>query len=592
MRLSWTSLQRSKQGVFAKRFDTLATVTSRFRLVLTDSTLPHRSQVLDAIKASPEADVLIIGGGINGISTLRELALAGVKAILVERGDFAGGASAGSSHMIHGGIRYLENGEVRLVRESLTERNRLLDNAPHYVKPLGTTIPIFSTFSGIVSAPLRLLMHRSISTKERGALLIKIGLVLYDTFGRKKGTLPAHEFFGRKKTLRDYPSMNPDVRYTAHYSDACIEQPERLAVELLSDALRMGNHVNALNYAEAIGASDDGGVVVRGTTSGEEFTVRAKVVVNATGPWVDRTNSALGTNSHYMGGTKGSHIVVDNPELHDACRGREVFFENDDGRIVLILPILGKVLIGTTDLPVDNPDEAQCTEEEIDYFIQLAGHVFPNIPIERSQIVYRYTGVRPLPAAGDVTPGLVSRDYRITINQLGSTPMLSLVGGKWTTFRALGEHLADSALDVLGLKRSHSSVDQPIGGGRGFPTTADAKTKWVRSHQGPLGTERVHTLLERYGTGAKSFIEELGAGSETPLRALPNYTREELLWLVRKEWVVNLSDLTHRRTPLAFTGQLSPAVLKEIAQLVAKAMGWSANEKKAQISSASLGVSA
>jgi glycerol-3-phosphate dehydrogenase len=555
---------------------------------LTLSTLPRRSELLAAIKASPAVDVLIMGGGINGISTLRELALAGVNVALVERGDYAAGASAGSSHMIHGGIRYLENGEVRLVRESLTERNRLLDNAPHCVKPLGTTIPIFSTFSGIVSAPLKLLTHRSFSTKERGALLIKIGLVLYDLFGRKKGTLPAHEFHGRKKTLRNYPAMNPEVRYTAHYSDACIEQPERLAVELLSDALSMGHHVKAVNYAEAIGHNDSG-VVVRDTISGEEFAVSAKVVVNATGPWVDRTNAALGVDSQYMGGTKGSHIVVDNPVLHDACRGREVFFENDDGRIVLLLPILGKVLIGTTDLPIDNPDDASCTEEEIDYFIQLTGHVFPDIPIDRSQIVYRYTGVRPLPAAGDVTPGLVSRDYRITINQLASTPMLSLVGGKWTTFRALGEHLADSTLDVLGMSREHSSVNEPIGGGRGFPHPAHAREQWLSAHTHSVSRERAGTLLDRYGTRAAAYLETLGSSPETPLKNLSSHTAEEIRWLVRDEWVVTLADLTHRRTPLAFTGQLTEKALKEIATIVGTELGWGAGQVKANIASASYG---
>ena len=555
------------------------------------STLPRRPELLAAIKGSPSVDVLIIGGGINGISTLRELALTGVNAVLVERGDYAAGASAGSSHMIHGGIRYLENGEVRLVRESLTERNRLLDNAPHYVKPLGTTIPIFSTFSGIVSAPLKLLTHRSFSTKERGALLIKIGLVLYDLFGRKKGTLPAHEFHGKKKTLRNYPTMNPDVRYTAHYSDACIEQPERLAVELLSDALSVGDHVKAVNYAEAVGHNDSG-VVVRDTVSGEEFTVSAQVVVNATGPWVDRTNAALGVDSKYMGGTKGSHIVVDNPVLHDACRGREVFFENDDGRIVLILPILGRVLIGTTDLPIDNPDEASCTEEEIDYFIQLTGHVFPDIPIDRSQIVYRYTGVRPLPAAGDVTPGLVSRDYRITINHLDSTPMLSLVGGKWTTFRALGEHLADSSLDVLGVSRKHSSVDEPIGGGRGFPTTAHAREQWISTHAIAVSRERAGVLLDRYGTRAASYLEMVGSELETPLKELPSHTAEEIRWLVRDEWVVTLADLTRRRTPLAFNGQLNEKALKEIATIVGKELGWGAAQVKANLASASYGLSA
>ena len=558
---------------------------------MTAESLPRHHDLIDSLHSDPHADVVIIGGGINGISTLRELALAGIKVILIERGDYAGGASAGSSHMIHGGIRYLENGEVRLVKESLTERNRLLDNAPHYVKPLGTTIAIFSTFSGIVSAPLRLLTHKAFSTKERGALLIKIGLVLYDLFGRKKGTLPAHEFHGKKKSLTHYPAMNRDVRYTAHYSDACIEQPERLAVELLADALSVGDHVRAVNYVEAISTTAEGELVVTDRLSDSTLTLRPKVIVNASGPWVDVTNRALGRESDYMGGTKGSHIVVDNPALHDACRGREVFFENDDGRIVLILPLLGKVLVGTTDLPIDDPDDASCTEEEIDYFIQLAGHVFPEIPIERSQIVYRYTGVRPLPAAGDLTPGLVSRDYRITIDQVGSTPMLSLVGGKWTTFRALGEHLGESALDLLGRSREHSTINTAIGGGVDFPRTDSERSQWVEQHRGTLSAERMDQLLSRYGTSAASLATDIGDSAETTLKTLPEYSAEEVRWIVRREWVAHLSDLTHRRTPLAFTGQLTSAARDELAKLVGAQLGWSAHERKQQAAAAGWGLS-
>ena len=558
---------------------------------MTTESLPRRHDLVDSLRSDPLADVVIIGGGINGISTLRELALAGVKVILIERGDYAGGASAGSSHMIHGGIRYLENGEVRLVKESLTERNHLLDNAPHYVKPLGTTIPIFSTFSGIVSAPLRLLTHKAFSTKERGALLIKIGLVFYDLFGRKKGTLPAHEFHGKKKSLSHYPAMNRDVRYTAHYSDACIEQPERLAVELLADALSTGDHVRAVNYFEAISTTPEGELVVKDHLSDSTFRLRPKVIVNASGPWVDLTNRALGRESDYMGGTKGSHIVVDNPALHEACRGREVFFENDDGRIVLILPLLGKVLVGTTDLPIDNPDDASCTEEEIDYFIQLAGHVFPEIPIERSQIVYRYTGVRPLPATGDLTPGLVSRDYRITIDQVGSTPMLSLVGGKWTTFRALGEHLGESALDLLGRSREKSTTNTAIGGGVDFPRTDTERSQWVEQNRGTLSAARMDQLLSRYGTMAASLATDIGDSAEATLKTLPEYSAEEVRWIVRREWVATLSDLTHRRTPLAFTGQLTSAARNELATIVGAQLGWSAQERRQQAAGAAWGVS-
>ncbi len=171
---------------------------------------------VQAIAADPSADVIIIGGGINGIATFRDLALQGVKVILVERDDFVAGASSASSHMIHGGIRYLENGEFRLVRESVVERNALLKTAPHYVRPLPTTVPIFSTFSGILSAPLRFLTHKQGKHTERGALLIKVGLVIYDFFSRDGGAVPRHRFHGRTRTLSELPALNDRVKYTRH----------------------------------------------------------------------------------------------------------------------------------------------------------------------------------------------------------------------------------------------------------------------------------------------------------------------------------------------------------------------------------------
>ena len=547
--------------------------------------------MVEALREHPQTDVLIIGGGINGLSTLRELAHAGISAALVEKNDFGSGASAGSSHMIHGGIRYLENGEIRLVKESLQERNRLLDNAPHYVRPLRTTIPIFSTFSGILSAPLRLLTHKAFSTKERGALLIKVGLMLYDTFGRKKGTLPRHRFWGKRKSLQRFPALNPDVRYTAHYADACVEAPERLALDVLREALGASPTVYPAHYVEAVGSSAEG-IALHDRATGEQWTHRARVVVNASGPWTDLTNAALGHTSHYMGGTKGSHIVLDHPELHDACQGSEVFFENDDGRIVLIYPLLGKVLVGTTDIPIDHPDDAQCTDEEVDYFIDLVGHVFPGITITRDQIVYRYSGVRPLPAAGDVNPGVVSRDYRIVPDTLpGNIPMLSLVGGKWTTFRALGAHLARDTLAELGQHSSYSSVDDPIGGGRHYPRTATARQEWVKRHRGGLPTERAEQLLTRYGTIAEDILAHVNDSGDTPLQSLPHYSREELSWLVDNEAVWTLQDLTHRRTSLAFSGELAPDALDELQELLAEVRGWSVEQAHEQRQLASLGLS-
>ncbi|KZX21936.1 Aerobic glycerol-3-phosphate dehydrogenase [Rathayibacter tanaceti] len=405
-----------------------------------------------ALRNTPRATVLVIGGGINGIGTFRELALNGVDVALVERGDYVSGASSASSHMIHGGIRYLENGEFRLVNEGVHERNGLLKIAPHYVKPLQTTIPIYSTFSGILAAPMRFLTHKSGKPQERGALLIKVGLTLYDFFSRDGGTVPRHQFHGRKRSLSELPKLDPRIKYTATYFDASVHEPERLALDVLNDALVGGKKARAANYVEAVGA-DEKGVVLRDRESGEEFTFEADVVVNVSGPWTDFTNTALGTTTSFMGGTKGSHIVLDNPELVEACEGREMFFEHSDGRIVLIYPLKGRVMVGTTDIDADPTKPAVCTEEEIDYFFELVNHVFPAIAVNRSQIVFKFSGIRPLPRHDDEAPGFVSRDYRIEPSTLPGkgTTVLSLVGGKWTTFRALSEHLSNEVFTRIGV---------------------------------------------------------------------------------------------------------------------------------------------
>ena len=191
----------------------------------------NRQETLQAIRDNPEVSVLIIGGGVNGIGTFRDLALNGVDALLVERGDFGSGASAGSSHMLHGGIRYLENGEFRLVNEALHERDRMLQNAPHYAKPLRTTIPIFRWFSGLRNAPLKFLSLLD-RPGERGALVIKIGLTLYDFLVRSQRVMPRHEFRLRSAALREYPQLNPAIVCAASYYDAWMPTPERICLEM------------------------------------------------------------------------------------------------------------------------------------------------------------------------------------------------------------------------------------------------------------------------------------------------------------------------------------------------------------------------
>ncbi|WP_447912694.1 FAD-dependent oxidoreductase [Microbacterium phyllosphaerae] len=541
---------------------------------------PERAEVR-AVRESGRTTVLVIGAGINGISTFRDLALQGVDVLLVERGDFASGASAASSHMIHGGIRYLENGEFRLVRESVEERNGLLKIAPHYVKPLETTIPIYSTFSGILSAPLRFLTHKSGKPQERGAFLIKVGLTIYDTFSRDGGMVPRHRFLGRKRSLAELPSLDPNIKYTATYYDASMHDPERLALDVLQDgrAAHPGGAI-ALNYVEAV-ARDGANVVLRDRESGTEFTVTADVVVNASGPWTDLTNDALGTDTRFMGGTKGSHIVLDHPELLEATRGREIFFEHSDGRIVLIYPLKGRVLVGTTDIDADPREVPVCTEEEIDYFFDLIHHVFPQIDVTREQIVYNFSGIRPLPRHEDTAPGFVSRDYRIEVDEKGAAPLVSLVGGKWTTFRALGESLSDVVLGLIGRTRTVSTAGRAIGGGRDFPRTEKARRIWIQENL-PGAGERAERLLARYGTRAAQVWEYIEQGDDAPLAGGDLSTRE-LAWMVENEMVARLQDVILRRTSIAFTGHADADVLEELADALAPLLDWDRERHDAEL---------
>lgn len=528
-------------------------------------------QSVSAVRTA-RSRVLVIGGGINGLATFRDLALQGIDVTLIERDDFASGATSASSHMIHGGIRYLENGEFRLVRESVQERNDLLRTARHAVRPLQTTIPIYSTFSGILSAPLRFLLHRSGKQTERGALLIKVGLMIYDTFSRDGGAVPRHAFHGRKRSLELLPDLDPKVAYTATYYDASLREPERLALDVLLDGLAAHPGAQAANYVEAVGM-DETGVRARDRVTGAEFSIPADLVVNASGAWTDLTNRALGQSSDFMGGTKGSHIVLDHPQLLEATRGREIFFEHSDGRIVLIYPLKGRVLVGTTDLDADPSQPTVCTEEEVDYFFGLIKHVFPGIEVSREQIVYRYSGIRPLPRHEDTAPGFVSRDYRVEVDDSGPGPaVVSLVGGKWTTFRAIGEAVTDRVLELLSSPRIRSTARLEIGGGKDYPDD-DERRRWLSQHLPRQSTQRQRVLFDRYGTRSAEVAAFLEAGPDEALLDDELSTRE-LLWMVRREHVAHLRDVVFRRTDLAFLGTASREHLEVIGASLAPALGW------------------
>lgn len=546
----------------------------------------NRNEILHHYQENPEISVLIVGAGVNGIGTFRDLALQGVEVLMVDKGDFCSGASAGSSHMVHGGIRYLENGEFRLVREAVKERNRLLENARHYVKPLPTVIPIFKWFSGILNAPLKFIGMLT-KPSERGAIIIKIGLILYDAYTRGQGTVPKHQFWSRKKAFAKFPKINPKLLFAARYYDGAMHTPERICVEMVLDGEAANPKAHALNYVTLEGASGNA-VTLRDNLQQATIKLQPKLVINAAGPWIDFTNQKMGMDSKFIGGTKGSHLILDNPELRKAIGENEFFFENKDGRIVLIYPMEDKVMIGTSDLPVDDPEDVRCTEAEIQYFFEMVPLVFPGINLERSQIVFQFSGVRPLPAADANNPGQISRDHSIKVTDPGNGinfPIFSLVGGKWTSFRAFSEEVADKTLERLNLPRKTNTRDLAIGGGRDYPKSMSAYLLWIETlaYRTDLPPERIEDLLDRYGSRSTEIALHTVESEDAPLTFTPGYSQQEIRYIAQKEKVVHLDDFLLRRSMLAKLGQLSNESIGEIAAEVGAVLGWSPERSDEEI---------
>ena len=545
-----------------------------------------RGDRLQAIAHRGEVSVLVVGGGVNGIGLFRELALQGVDTILVEKSDFCSGASSASTRIMHGGLRYLENREFRLVREALRERNRLVRNAPHYVRPLPTTIPIFNWTGGLLSA-LGKFMGLRVQSNVTGALPFKIGLSLYDIFAGNEAVLPAHHFQSRRASLAARPQLPSNIVCTATYYDAWLSYPERLCVELIQDAEAQCADVCALNYVRLEGANGDR-VILKDEMTGQSYEIKPRIVVNASGAWIDFTNRALARQTQYIGGTKGSHIVLEHPELLAATRGEMLYFANTDGRICIFYPFYGKVIAGTTDIPVSDPETALCDDGEVDYILESMRRVFPAIAVDRSHIVYRFCGVRPLPRSDSATPGEVSRDHRCAVIPPGKAidfPIYSLIGGKWTTFRAFGEQVADNILKYLAKPRLSSSADLPMGGGKGYPTTANEKSIWLASlsEKTHLPLMRLEVLLDRYGTRAEGVAQFLSAGPDQPLGCLPEYSVREIQCVASQEIIVHLDDLILRRTLMALMGQLTLGLLEELARVLAPVLVWPEQQVRLEI---------
>lgn len=546
-----------------------------------------REALVARLRYGEMPEVLIVGGGINGVGAYRDLAAQGIASLLVEAGDFASGTSAAPSRLIHGGLRYLETGEAALVRESLTERNLLLRNARHVVHPQICWVPLRSWLGGTVGAVLRFFRLRQ-TPGPKGAIPVKIGLMLYDAFGRAYQTMPNHRVLLAGQARAEVTGLSPTIKAVAEYYDARISHPERLVMEIVSDAEADCPAAMAIPYMAA-GALSDGRVTLHDRLTGETFHVAPKVVLNASGAWVDQVHAGLGITRRMIGGTRGSHLVLRHAQVAADLGDRMLYFETDDHRACLIYRLEGdRVLVGTTDIRSDDPDDKVCTEAEIDYIFDVLRPILPKARFDRSQIVFAFAGVRPLPLQDKSATGAISRDHRL--EQFAPTegrpfPMISLIGGKWTTYRVCGEQMADAVMNLLGHPRRRTTEALAIGGAADMPEDRPATDYWLRtlSRETGLTVERCTQLARRYGSTARRIAKAEAASAVAPYRGVAGYSPAEITEICRQERVCKLEDIVLRRTLMGFEGAVTLTGLDEIAATLAPILGWDAKRSRNEV---------
>jgi glycerol-3-phosphate dehydrogenase len=536
-------------------------------------------------------DVLIVGAGINGIGLYRDLALQGVSALLVDKADFSSGTSAAPSRLIHGGLRYLETGEFALVKESVIERNHLLRNAHHLVRPLRVWVPAFNYLGGMFSAGLRFLKLKK-TPGPKGIFVVKLGLMFFDRFGAKNRMMPNHRLVSGAELRRRMPMLSGRVRAIAEYYDARLTHPERLALELVKDSERDCPASLAIPYLSLQGMID-GEVWLRDEVSNATVRVRPKLVVNCAGPWVDEANKRLGIEGKLIGGTRGSHLVMRRPDIARQLGDGMLYFETHDFRACLVYALDDEqILLGTTDIRADDPDTVRCSDDEISYLFDVLEQVLPGANARREEITFAYSGLRPLPHSGDGTTGSISRDHSFRVYESDDRrrfDLVTLVGGKWTTYRACAEQLADVVLGRLGKTRTKSTLDAPIGGAANLPAQDMAAqralaTRLAQDHS--LANDIAERLVRRYGSQAVEVATYLRNGGLAAVDGCKDYLVGEIRWICADERVTRLSDIALRRTLLPFEDALTRTGLQSLSQIAAAVLGWDGERRAEEVEAA------
>ncbi|MEZ6089039.1 MAG: glycerol-3-phosphate dehydrogenase/oxidase [Pirellulaceae bacterium] len=486
--------------------------------------------------------VVVLGGGINGAAIARQLLINRQSVVLIDRYDIAFGATAYSSRLIHGGLRYLEYAELGLVRESLDERSRLLKLAPQFVKPLQLFIPSQSRFGGAATATRNFLgwpIKQSDAT-PRGAWLVQAGLTMYDLFARAS-TLPKHR--SRRFTDPEVPPVDPQrYRWMASYYDAQIRFPERFVVGMIQDCEALARqhdvHFELLTYHDA---RREGSVIVAEPSlpypSAKSRTFTPRAVVNATGAYVDQTLQTINVASRrLMGGTKGSHLITFHPQLKQLLRNGGVYAEAEDGRPVFLLPFGDCCLIGTTDIFFDDdPAVASASDAEIDYLVSVINTIFPQTAFKREDVDCHYCGVRPLPyrEAGQ-SAASVTRNHILQEHEVLLWPMLSIIGGKLTTCRSLAEETVQWLAERLSFSIEDNGRDRPFKGCSDCRDVIDS-----------VGAE-------------KERSNELLTGTDIPISVVRT--------IIGNEHVRTVSDLVERRLMLLYERNLSERTILQLAE--------------------------
>lgn len=526
-----------------------------------------------------QPDVLIIGGGVNGVGTLRDLALNGVSAVLVDTGDFCAGASSATSRMAHGGLRYLEGREFRLVAESVRERNLLLRNAPHMVRPLEVLVPLESLSSGLLRATGRFL-GVSQSSGPLSLAALKCALMLYEWFGSMGRVLPRHRTILRRQ---HFPKgLSSRIRAIVGYFDGQIASPETLVLDMLTEAQASSPGVAALNHTAWSVTANGTFELVDKTGDHGCWTVRPRLVVNAAGGWIDEVNSRLGLRTESIRGVKGAHLIVRNDRLRDRMSGRAFYFDDGFGRMVICLPTRDTVLIGTTEVETRCPDDRAVAPDEIDYLLTALSRLFTDIDVEREDVVAVTSGVRPLQSGGSASSTRAARDHVLAEAVLPGAPdvtVLSMIGGKWTTFRAFSEIVADRILEHLGRTRAVSTRE------RAYPGAVMPSARELAQSTG-LDPARTASLLARYGGTGAEIAGHCAAGRDRPLADAEGYSVREVEWLIRRRSACMLEDLVLRRTQLVLSGRLTGATLKDLSAILAATLGRGADWASAELARA------